>query len=56
MHENELSNNDASANHTWDEHSLIVHEVAEAGQAIEAIRGEEVARTGLDPLALELLP
>lgn len=42
--------------HTWDEHASIIHEVAEAGQAIEAIRKEEIAKTGMDPVAVELLP
>ena len=56
MHYNNDVLQDAGAHHTWDEHASIVHEVAEAGQAIHAIRDEEIARTGMDPLALELLP
>ena len=34
----------------------LVQEVAAAGQAIESIRESEIKRTGMDPMALELLP
>ena len=51
-----MQGDDTVLHHVWDEHADIVREVAEAGQAIEAIRQEEIARSGMDPLAVELLP
>ena len=42
--------------HAWNEHSSLIREVGEAGQAIESIRQEEIAETGMDPMAVELLP
>ena len=37
-------------------HDTMVEEITEAGQAIQSLRKDELARTGLDPMAISLLP
>lgn len=39
-----------------EQHSTLIEHIAAAGEAIESIRGVEIQRTGMDPLAFELLP
>jgi hypothetical protein len=39
-----------------EEHQSLIDEIAATGVAIESIREQEIARTGLDPSALSMLP
>ena len=54
--DNDAQNINQTPEHSWDEHSSLIQEISQAGQAIESIRQSEIERTGMDPLAFELLP